>query len=288
MTSSSNIKKYGVHPLVIASCCDHYVRDKMCGTVLETAAIGFIFGHNLNSSGISISDAVDAVYTVKEDGSISLDESIAERKKKLWIEVDPTIELLGWYAFGRETNLHHMEIHKSMMNLCVAPIFLLLDPEPSPDMRTLPLHIFDAKLHIVDDAPCYIFVEVEFLLVSSQSERIAVDQVVKSSPSDGATTMESQSSVMVASLQNLTSSIKSMYSKVCQVGQNTEDLRPCFLRAIHKLCNQFDAVDSRGFQNRHDSVIANASLVTSLAAMTSLVNANHDAAVKMTTVHKPL
>jgi hypothetical protein len=54
--------------------------------------VGLLFGNDVNSREVVVKDAVDAFFA--PDGTLDVD--MARRKKKLWTEVDPTMELVGW------------------------------------------------------------------------------------------------------------------------------------------------------------------------------------------------
>jgi len=66
LSSSSVVseKKVGVHPLAIASICDHFTRISVGGSKLarDTPAVGLLFGVQ-NGLEVSIIDATDAIFT---------------------------------------------------------------------------------------------------------------------------------------------------------------------------------------------------------------------------------
>lgn len=64
------------------------------------------------------------------------------------IRVNPTFELLGWYACGAATTMEHVAIHTQFSTLNESPLFLLLNPSGvSPEARELPMDIFITDYH---------------------------------------------------------------------------------------------------------------------------------------------
>jgi len=51
--------------------------------------------------------------------------------------------------------------------------------------KDLPLLLYESELHMVNDSPTIIFVNVPFRLETAQAERISVEHVVKATPTDG-------------------------------------------------------------------------------------------------------
>ncbi len=153
--------------------------------------------------------------------------------------------------------------------LCLTPLLLLLESHPDPESRALPLKVYQGTS----------LQELPFVLDSNQAERIAVDQVVKSTPTGGVTTFELQCSSMVASLRNL----KDRVAVLLDDTQTTPTAQA--RRLMAKIANQLDAVDSPDFAGRHAQEMGDAVVVSSLASMTMLLDSANDTALKVARQH---
>eukprot|EP01036_Dinobryon_divergens_P016469 gene16469-22337_t len=60
-------RKVGIHPLAIASICDHYTRVSVGGSKLpkDCPVVGLLFGVQ-DGQDISIFDGTEAIYEVKD------------------------------------------------------------------------------------------------------------------------------------------------------------------------------------------------------------------------------
>ena len=242
--------------------------------------VGILFGYNAGATEVIVKDAVDAAPvegTVAGDTFV-LDVEVCLQKKDLWVGVDPNIELIGWYTFGEFTEANMTlckNIHKSLIeaDLALTPVMMLLNPNPDPEGKSLPLKVFES------DQAVQSFTELDFSLVSMQAERIAVDQVVKSTPTNGVSTFEIQCSTMLASMRNLYDLVDTLAGKEGPDGLKRHPLK--VRRLMSKIVHQLDAVDSPLFEVKHTNELANAALVSSLASMTNVIAEANDAAQKI-------
>jgi hypothetical protein len=67
-------KRIFMHPLAIASICDHHTRVAMGGSLFKPTdpAIGLLFGTQ-SGLDVEIIDATDAIYSISNSGEIVLD-----------------------------------------------------------------------------------------------------------------------------------------------------------------------------------------------------------------------
>lgn len=78
-------------------------------------------------------DATEGIYEVV-NGEVTLDIANIEKKKVLYTAVFKRYELIGWYTTGSEATMAHMAIHRSMMTLNEAPLFLLMNDNSDVSM----------------------------------------------------------------------------------------------------------------------------------------------------------
>jgi hypothetical protein len=74
----------------------------------------------------------------------------------------------------------HYEIHQTMLQLNEAPLFLLMNPNPMPSLKQLPIRLSESQVHIMhNDCPTFVFVFVDLpftlVLVTSPMEQISID-----------------------------------------------------------------------------------------------------------------
>jgi COP9 signalosome complex subunit 6 len=284
-------KKVTVRPLALATCCDHHARVRL-GSQKQSEeklmprnapVIGLVLGTQTGID-ICIMDTVDAVYTVSGTNNehVALDREAAEMKVELASKIAPNIELLGWYTFGTRVTDAHLEIQNWIRELNVASILMLVDPNPKPDSKVLPLIVYDSELHFVEDVPQSIFVELPFNMDAPEAERIAVEQVMKSTPSDGVTPMEIQSQAMVTSLKKLVDELEEITSRMKAGTMNS----PFALRSIAKICNQMDGVYSTDFESKFSSDMETSLMFSSLAGITDMMSMTCGTAQKIAQLNK--
>ena len=169
----------------------------------DAPVIGLLFGIQ-NGLDISIIDATDAIYEVV-GGEVILNSPEIEKKKRLFTAVFSSYELLGWYTLtnGNQVQPVHMAIHRDMMAYNELPLFLLMNYAPDPDAKQLPLSIYEAEMHIIQDSPTQIFVDIPFKLETAQAERVAVDQITKVTPTEGVSILEVNNQSLTTSLRIL-------------------------------------------------------------------------------------
>lgn len=195
MEESSRRTAAVVHPLVVASACDHYTRVSLGGSKLPVTApvYGLIFGFTTVSSEpqgerlvtVNICDSTDAIYEFEEDTTeaVMLIEYI-NKKIELWTAVFTEYRLVGWYAFGKEATTEHMRIQKIFEQLGtekdISPIFMLMYNEMTTDQ--LPMQVLSVEEINISGSNSSVFITVPFKLEATPVEQIAIDQIIKSVP----------------------------------------------------------------------------------------------------------
>ena len=265
-------KKIGIHPLAIASICDHYTRVIVGGSTLDRSdpTFGILFGVP-NGQEVVIVDATDSIYSIQEGKVVWVFDEI-EKKIKLWKEVYTNFEMVGWYTVGPQTEptSDHLEIHQLMTQFNEAPLFLLMNSQPDPSSKHLPLGIYEAEMHMVSDKPTQVFMNLPFKMETSQTERVAVDQVTKVVPTDGVSTLEVQNQTMLTSLQMLEGKIDILVKALMavQASGKIEQDQHNLLRRAAKICQQLPAVDSSEFQQNFVNELQDSLMLSYLGTAT--------------------
>jgi Maintenance of mitochondrial structure and function len=234
----------------------------------DSPVIGLLFGIQ-NGLDISIIDATDAIYEVV-GGEVVLNSPEIEKKKRLFTAVYASYELLGWYTLSKGNKVLpvHMSIHRDMMAFNEAPLFLLMNHAPEPDAKQLPLSIHEAEMHIINDSPTQIFVDIPFKLETAQAERVAVDQITKATPTEGVSTLEVQNQSLTTSLRILESKIAVITELVKGMQEGTIPVDHGLLRKANKIYQQLPAIDSGKFQGQFLNELVDTLMMTYLSSST--------------------
>lgn len=283
MEKSASEKVVRVHPLAIASICDHYTRVAMGGSILKKndPVVGLLFGTQ-EGLNVDIIDATDAIYTVGSQGEVILDMQAnfpdpldpENKNNKMDLVIAPfadiQYELLGWYTLGAsdEPMPWCMELHQKVKTVNEAPLFVLMDHSPAPDAKQLPMNIFEVETHInVDKESIDSFVTLPFNLETSQTERIAMDEVTKQGPADGSSSLELQNKTLSTSLRILEAKIGVIIAALAHM-QEVGSVDQALLRKANAICQQLPAVDSAAFRETFQRDLTDTVMTSYLGAAT--------------------
>lgn len=261
-------RKVGIHALCIASICDHFTRVSCGGSKLsvDSPVIGLLFGIQ-NGQDVSIFDGTEAIYDWN-DGIVILNDIEINKKKSLWTAVFTSYELLGWYTVCENILPFHKEIHQSMRAFNESPLFVAMNPSPQADSKVLPLILFEMETHFVGDLPTSELTSIPFKLDTAQAERLAVDEVVKSSPQDGASSLEIQNQAALTSLRTLMDLIDEVVVAMKDMDEGRYPLDLELTRRIFKLYNQLPTLDPVNFKLNYDEHLTDCLMTTVLASTT--------------------
>lgn len=239
----------------------------------NSPVIGLLFGIQ-SGLDVSIIDATDAIYDIDGESIVLLNAVEIEKKKKLWTAVYSAYELLGWYTLtkGGQVQPMHMAIHRDMMAFNEAPLFLLMDYSPESDAKQLPLNIYEAEMHMIQDTPTQIFVDVAYKLETAQAESVAVDQITKLSATDGVSTLEIQNQSVLGSLRILEKKIGIIVEAMKSMQSGSIPIDHNFLRQANKICQLLPAIDSSSFQEHYMNELVDTFIMTYLTSSTQVTS----------------
>jgi hypothetical protein len=287
--------KIFVHPLAITSICDHYTRVQVGNhTTLsqDSPVIGLMFGvrevirdgENDINFNLNITDCTDSIYDIKDgqvdfftqthqndegEWVITCIDAIAA-KISMWKQNFPTHDLLGCYALGKEVIPMYMDIHLAMktnFNI-ISPIFLLMNPNPNPESRVIPLVTFQSENIITNGVSSNIFVDIPFKLESFLVEKIAIDQVSKFLPSNGKTPLEVQNQSLLISLNTLDRKTSILLKALNAMKSGEIPMDHDLLRNSAKLVESLPVMNSSKFQKAFNNDIMDTKMIEYLAAST--------------------
>lgn len=241
MSTSVPSKQVLLHPLCLASICDHYTRIVVGGTKLppDSPVLGIILGKQ-DADTITFFDVSEAIFDVSNiSGDVEFKFADINRIVSLRTAVYTTYEVVGWYAVGTDVLPLHMSLHKQIeMNLVQNPLFLLLNPSIlSIESKLLPIRIFETVQSLVQGSndQSTLFVDASFRLETGQVEKLAVDEVTKAASGDVSSALELQNQAMTSSVLTLGEKIYTIIKilKGMQSGAIPSD--PSLLRRASKI-----------------------------------------------------
>ena len=128
--------------------------------------------------------------------------------------------MVGWYAFGDEVQPEHLRIHKKYISVYAEnPIFLLIHKDASADIDRMPMFAYVADSD-GSDSGNQIFVEVPFLIQSSQMEKLSMDAIISSVPTDGLSSLEVENNSALSSLRQLDSKLGQIITVLSLFNEN--------------------------------------------------------------------
>jgi len=275
-----------LHPLAIVGVSDHLTRVKLGGSKQPRTApvMGLLFGTQSDSLAVSICDATEVAYDEK---TLKMDEAFLRKQVELYTAVYKDKELLGWYAVAPRAGPEHLALHKDFLKFNEAPLFLMMDPagaSAQDDKKSLPISIFEYELHVVDDAPTMLFVDVPYALETLQAEQIAMESVTKnrSGTSETAAVYES----LDQSLKTLSKRVERLasYLKLVQAGAVPVDY--AVLRDVANLVDKLPSLaPSPGLQAEYLRDLNDSLAVAYLAAITKNAALVHDIVDTFSLIH---
>jgi len=255
-----------LHPLVILSIADHATRDRLQWK--KTRSIGTLFGVQKGRE-VKIYETLEMTATIDQK-SIQLDQEAFESDMKLFKEVYPNFELLGWYSTAAKIDANtDPTFHQFIMKFNEKPLFMLLDPAPTDDARELPIFVFEEEIHVVGDKTTRDFVKTAFKVDSDEAERVTAVHCAKVVTDDN-----KDQSVVAPHYANLSKAIGSLRDRIKVLLQFLKDVsankvkaEQRVLREIKGLMNRLPAMDTPDFKQEFLLEYNDALLVTYLTTL---------------------
>jgi len=243
---------------VIASACDANARVAAGGTKLSKDApvLGLLFGTKRDNI-ISVCETTD-VLLEKDENNYHIVESEIQKKTQLWTAVYTSYELLGWYTFSESISSRHFEFHNSLAKYCQDPMLILFNQQLNDQqLDNVPMKVY--KLENVESKKS--FVEVSYHVESSDIENFALDEIMKSLPTNGLSTFEQQNQTIKTSLSILENRTSTIIEALELMNKGEMPIDHSLLRSAANICQTLQAsksmeITSSAFcENRHNSLL---------------------------------
>ena len=205
---------------------DQYTRISLGGTPMETnqPVVGLLFGEVEDHNNVFIRDAVDAPLTQSEP-QVSLHTAVYSSHR-----------VVGWYRVANESSPTPNDLVETQkLQHIYGPDLLFCLLQVDSESEDLPLSVFQ----IVDNT---VLVNMTYKLETAQSERIAVDRVLKEQDSNEHPVRVSNNNLLT-SIANLSERIEAIQSYL-QSSENHDALDPTILRQIQALALQIGVLKS--------------------------------------------
>jgi hypothetical protein len=263
-TTKDTSLSVSLHPSVILSISDHYVRSSVAlgvplssntdgpSAMSEAAGcrvLGILLGLQ-NGRNIEISSCFELTQyrldsnEASEDLTTKIDIAFLYARKEQYKTILPHLEVVGWYSTGSDVTPGDIAFQKFMTALTENPLFLCLDTDFSYIKGELPAFLYACDVHFEDNKPQMSLIPISFQVASSQVERISLEQVVTTGISS-----DSSVSSVVYSLHNISNAVRMLLFRMKILRKFLEMTRqgsipkdPNMLRELNSIYSQFSSV----------------------------------------------
>jgi COP9 signalosome complex subunit 6 len=283
-----------IHPLVMVNMADHHTRARVSAngatasssttTSTSVRALGAFMGTQEGAS-ISILDSMEMKVDMK---TLDINLALLKRKLALTHAVFPRFELLGWYLAGPMlSDAEMLTVHKQIQDMNESPLVMVMEDVGEggaqssagsatggkDSKKVLPVTVYETVMQIVNEQPVQTFVEVPVKVETTESERVTVDHVV--AQRGGNSGSGGESSTLIPHMAALKNAVQMLRGRVLLVRRFLELSRSGqipmdhdLLREAEAICNQLPALEPSTLQVDFNTQLADALLISLLAAIT--------------------
>lgn len=264
-----------IHPVVIFSILDHYLRRNE----KQDRAIGTLLG--VNHDGIvEIKNCFPVPHIRSPEGLIELDSDFHRTMIEQHMRADPTEMIVGWYSTGSEIDMSSLYIHNSYWNeIGSSPIHLLVDLGTPEDAGLNIKAMVSGHLSYSSEGSSlgtsgsekttygFLFQPVELEFEMMEEERPAIDILIKAKKNPQQTYLEE--------LGNLESSIKRLgdllqraeeYVKGVLEGKEKEDA--VIGRKLFDALSAIPKIEAQAFEKMLNNSLTDLLMVVYLSNLT--------------------
>jgi len=259
-----------LHPTVVMSIADTHTRSLL--QFNKTKSIGALFGTQRGRE-VRIYDTVEISYTMDAKTGLTWGQENFDSDRKLFNEVFPNYECLGWYATapgGKIDALFDANFHSQMTKYNERPLFLLMNSTPEDEARDLPIVIYEEDIHVVGDQTRKEFVKVPFKIESDEAERVTATHCAKvvTDENKDQSVVASHYATYIKAIQALHGRLKVLHKFVSDIKEGKIKADQRILRDLKGLCNRLPTMDTSDFKQDFLVEYNDAILVAYLATLT--------------------
>ena len=258
--TESTARTVALHPLAIVGVSDHFTRVSVGGSRQGAGSpvVGLLFGMQ---RGLEV-DVVDAIEVHLTEAT-KVDAPFLEQSKALYTEVYEDRDLVGWYAVAPAPTANHLALHEEFVKYNESPLFLLMDPQPQPDAKDLPIQVYETEVHDLKT----VFATVPFQLETTQTERVAMEAVAQTGCTDRELMLDAHVASLDTSLKTLSARVRVLRDYLAAVRAGSVAADHSLLRKLGALCDRLPSLKSDGafeeaFLRDYNDALAAAFLAT--------------------------
>ncbi|KAG5175489.1 translation initiation factor eIF3 f subunit [Tribonema minus] len=202
--ASTNDIVVKVHPVVLFSVLDHYLRRPEG----QVRVIGTLLG-KVNANVVEVTNSFAVPHQEKND-EVAVGKDFNKQMLALSGLVNGQERIVGWYATtfdGAQVVDNSSLIHEFFTTECESPVHIVVDTSLASDTIGCRAYI-SSPLEIAGEALANVFHQVQVQLESSEAERICIDRMVKGQAGgvltpDGIASVDSEAVSLESSMTRL-------------------------------------------------------------------------------------
>lgn len=301
-----------LHPLVVLNVSDHYTRYAAMRMFPEAAArrsepgnplftdagaaprvLGILLGTQRGRI-VEVCHSLELPARYEHNGRTSIDGDFMNKRIEQYQQIFANYNVVGWYCIGSSVSEEDVRLHTEVF--CVlneAPMLLMMNPEASSSgeasqARTAGnaaetpgvLTTYQMELKIADEQQKTVLAPVPHRYASEDSERIAVDHVMRHAipgGGDGTSSTTVHLGTLRRSIKMLKSRMELILAFLEATANGSIETDHALLRQVSSVCARLPALDCKEFteafaDEKYDSLV-----VTYLSGVTKSLCSMHDA-----------
>jgi len=171
----AQIKKAGVHPLVLLSVTDHFNR-----TNIKKRVVGVVLG-KIRSDGVAECRNAYAVPfdEDKKTGDYFVDHLFVQEMFNMFKRVNASETVLGWYHSGGEVKANDITVHQSFQQYCSNPLLLVINVNATSHELPVKAYLSEKAIAVHTTEEVETFTNLDVILVASPPEEVGVEHVLR-------------------------------------------------------------------------------------------------------------
>ncbi|KAJ1470908.1 maintenance of mitochondrial structure and function-domain-containing protein, partial [Baffinella frigidus] len=224
-----------VHPLVLLSATDHYMRvakdtkKRVVGVLLGSKEVA---GERDTWKTTTHENAYVAANTVNVTNSFAvpfeeddkdptiwfLDHTYLETMFAMFKKVNARERIVGWYSTGPKIKASDLEINEVLKRYVKNPVFVIIDVQPKDELG-IPTEAYVAIEEVRDDGTPTrrAFVHLESEIGAEEAEEIGVEHLLRDIKDATVSTLAERVSAKLASLKGLKARLEDIHEYLKQV-----------------------------------------------------------------------
>ena len=301
-----------LHPLVVLNVSDHYTRyaamqmfpDAVArrsepGSTLFTdggtspRVLGILLGTQRGRL-VEVCHSFELPARCERDGRTAIDTEFMKDRIAQYQQIFANYSVVGWYCIGSEVTEEDIRMHTEVF--CVlneAPMLLLMNPsakegpstsQPNPGVSAVPnpsvLTTYQMELKVVDNQQKTALEPVPHRYASEDSERIAVDHVMRHAipgGGDGTSSTTVHLGTLRRSILMLKNRLQLILAFLEATAEGKIEMDHALLRQVSSVCARLPALDSKEFSDAFAEEKNDSLVVTYLSGVTKSLCSMHDA-----------